>query len=293
MNFLLFPLSLTIPSSVCVSEPLDTIKVRLQSSPPSYYRNSFDCLIRTVRSEGLRSLYKGMASPLLGNAPLNAIVFGCNGHMNRLLDKQFPSKHSNSGVKTPEYARLYLSATWGGIAQCVIATPVELIKCKMQVQGMNGNGLKVYSSSFDCARQTFLKGGIRGLYRGWWSTLARDGPSYGAWFVAFEFCRYHLTPPNTVSSTPVLLVAGGLAGIATWLSTYPFDVLKSVVQTLPENTPSNQLKMSYIAKIHYRQHGFKWFFTGLGPTLVRAVPVSAVTFYVFEKCLDLFGRDRD
>jgi len=52
-----------------------------------------------------------------------------------------------------------------------------------------------------------------------------------------------------------MLFSGGMAGIATWLSTYPFDVLKSTIQTLPDETPPAQTKMLYVAKESYAKYG--------------------------------------
>lgn len=134
---------------------------------------------------------------------------------------------------------------------------------------------------------------MAGLFRGWWPTFWRDCPSYGVYFVVFEFFKHHLTPKdlNSHPSMAVLLVAGGLTGICTWASTYPFDVVKSIVQTLPEGTPKSQVRMSYVFTTNYRKHGLKFFVEGLGVTLVRAVPVNAVTLMVYEYTLNyLNGR---
>eukprot|EP01047_Picozoa_sp_COSAG01_P017008 COSAG01_NODE_888_length_12915_cov_10.708723_7_plen_141_part_00 len=55
-------------------QPLDTIKVRLQARP-GVYSGIADCAARTVRHEGVRGLFKGMVPPLVGNGPLNALLF--------------------------------------------------------------------------------------------------------------------------------------------------------------------------------------------------------------------------
>ena len=71
----------------------------------------------------------------------------------------------------------------------------------------------------------------------------------------------------------------------------PFDVLKSVIQTAPAGTPSRELTMAHVARTSYRVHGGSFFFKGLAPAIIRAIPVSAVTFYVYERCLDWMGRE--
>jgi hypothetical protein len=153
----------------------------------------------------------------------------------------------------------------------------------------------LYSGPWDCVKQLYRSGGLRAVYAGTWVTTWRDVPAYAAWFVAYEATRVALTSDADLAagapvSTQTALLAGSVAGAATWLSTYPFDVLKSVIQTAGPNTPPAELKMAYVARKAYQAHGASYFFKGLAPTLLRAVPVSAVTFYVYERCMDLFGR---
>lgn len=80
-----------------------------------------------------------------------------------------------------------------------------------------------------------------------------------------------------ISGKWTLLVAGGIAGIAAWLPGYPQDLIKSRIQYLsgPYSTKDIIFKT-------YHSTGFTGFFRGLAPTLVRAVPVNAAVFYVYE-----------
>ena len=62
-------------------QPLDTIKVRLQTMPKALpgqsplYSGALDCAKKTISKEGVRGLYKGMATPIVGVAPLYALCF--------------------------------------------------------------------------------------------------------------------------------------------------------------------------------------------------------------------------
>ena len=67
---------------------------------------------------GVLALYSGLKSPLLGNAPMNAIVFGANGNANRTLDRLWGPRDTTGG---PDYARLYLAGTWAGVLQSFVA----------------------------------------------------------------------------------------------------------------------------------------------------------------------------
>lgn len=79
-----------------------------------------------------------------------------------------------------------------------------------------------------------------------------------------------------------MLIAGGLAGTVSWAISYPIDVVKSSIQTLPEASTVVERSIVYQTRTIYKRHGFKAFFNGLGTTLVRAFPVNAVTLCMYD-----------
>jgi solute carrier family 25 carnitine/acylcarnitine transporter 20/29 len=75
---------------------------------------------------------------------------------------------------------------------------------------------------------------------------------------------------------------GGLAGEALWLASYPFDVVKSKMQTDGFGSDQKYKTMRDCFAQIWRQNGWMGFWKGIGPTLLRAMPVSAATFAVAE-----------
>ena len=66
-----------------VHNPYNNIGVDLSNSiqkdaPKLRYRNTWHCMKVTVRNDGLRGLYRGMSSPLLGIGFQKSICFGIN-----------------------------------------------------------------------------------------------------------------------------------------------------------------------------------------------------------------------
>ena len=58
----------------------DTIKVRLQTSEKAQFKGPLDCLLQTVRHEGVRGLYKGATPPLVGWMFMDS-MYGCSSFM--------------------------------------------------------------------------------------------------------------------------------------------------------------------------------------------------------------------
>ena len=73
---------------------------------------------------------------------------------------------------------------------------------------------------------------------------------------------------------------GGLAGEALWLSSYPFDVVKSKMQSDGWGSEMRYKSMRDCFGQTWRVDGLRGFWKGIGPTLLRAMPVSAGTFAV-------------
>lgn len=75
---------------------------------------------------------------------------------------------------------------------------------------------------------------------------------------------------------------GGLAGEALWLGSYPFDIVKSKMQSDGFGAEQRYKTMRDCIGQVWKAEGVRGFWKGLGPTLLRAMPVSAGTFFVAE-----------
>jgi len=154
------------------------------------------------------------------------------------------------------------------------------------------------------------------LYRGQAVTLLREAQAYGVWFLTYEYLmqadvkRRGLKDRSEVEAWR-LAAYGGLAGETLWLASYPFDVIKSKMQTdglgvagaakqvvnsgdatgAVKNAAREQFETQRYKNMRdcvaqtYREQGMAGFWRGLGPTLFRALPVSAATFAVAEMTL--------
>lgn len=117
--------------TVITGHPLDTIKVRLQTMPvppagtPPLYRGTFDCAKKTVQIEGFRGLYKGMAAPITGVAPIFAISFFGFGVGKKLI------QGSDDSLTKPQ---LFLAGAFSGVFTTAIMAPGERIKTLLQIQ---------------------------------------------------------------------------------------------------------------------------------------------------------------
>ncbi|XP_077415299.1 mitochondrial basic amino acids transporter [Vanacampus margaritifer] len=257
-------------AGVLVGHPFDTVKVRLQvqNAEKPLYRGTYHCFQSIVRQESTLGLYKGLGSPMMGLTFINAIVFGVQGNAMRKLGHDTPLNQ-------------FLAGASAGAIQCVICCPMELAKTRMQMQGTGEkkSKRKMYKNSLDCLLRIYNKEGIRGINRGMVTTLIRETPGFGVYFLAYDVLTRHLScEPEDPYLIPKLLFAGGMSGIASWISTYPVDVIKSRLQADGVGGVQRYGGIADCVRQSVRKEGWRVFTRGLTSTLLRAFPVNATTF---------------
>ncbi|CAH1791662.1 unnamed protein product [Owenia fusiformis] len=264
-------------AGVLAGHPFDTVKVRLQCQSGSLrYAGTIHCIHSIIKQESAKGMMRGITCPLIGLSFINTIVFGVQGNMQRRM-KQPDSLKSH-----------WISGCSAGLVQTVISSPMELVKTRMQIQGsgkqFSDKSSRFYKSSIHCIEHIYKNEGLKGLRRGFLMTALRDCPGFGIYFVSYEFfCGLFASKEAGGSQgemgLPGFLLAGGLAGVVSFIPMYPTDVIKSRLQA---DGMTQTLYKGPIdcAKKSYKAGGLKVFYKGLTPTLVRAFPVNAVTFAV-------------
>lgn len=253
---------------VLIGQPFDLVKVKLQTSNTSLVNIIKD----TITKEGPLGFYKGTLAPLFG-------VGAC-------VSVQFYAFHE-AKRQLPE-SNVYVHGAIAGIVNTPITAPVEQLRILLQTQPADK---KFYHGPRDALSKIYSQYGLKGIFRGFNITLLREAQAYGVWFYAYEQLIHYAQRSQGINrheiNTFQLLLAGALSGQALWLASYPLDVIKSRIQS--DLNFDKKVSSFNVAKQLFNQHGFKGFWKGIGPALVRAVPCSAGTFATVELTLRLLG----
>lgn len=133
----------------------------------------------------------------------------------------------NSAV--PALWMTFLAGTIAGLPTWVVNTPTELIKCRTQLSSPP-------ASTYAVTKDILKKSGIRGLYFGGGVTILRDSLGYGFYFWTYEFLTRLMASELRGSDgheAVKVLLCGGLAGVVSWGSIFPLDVIKTKVSIAP------------------------------------------------------------
>ncbi|KAF8928744.1 hypothetical protein BGZ58_009398 [Dissophora ornata] len=237
-------------TKLVVGHPFDTIKVRMQTSSPDYFRGSLHCLTETLKKEGPRALYKGATPPLIGWAFMDSVMLGSLSNYRLLLQGGDPN------VKlTPFWSGI--AGIGSGITVSFIAAPVEHIKARLQVQ-YDGK-TKLYSGPVDCARQLIRNNGVTGLWKGLVATLWFRSWFF-MWWGSYEIYSAQMRKRTNMSEAAINFWAGGLGANTFWTFAFPCDVVKNKIMTQPDvkNPPFPTIISCF--KHVYRTDGLRGFY---------------------------------
>lgn len=321
---------------IVIGNPLDILKVRLQAgtstavnspSPLSGTPPSPTTSVPTPISL-LRKFSTGTAAPILGYGALNALLFVSYNRTEALLNQAFPSTSRPPSSYEPisttgsNLWTTFLAGAIGGLATWVVSTPTELIKCRAQLATSPGE-----TSSWAITKQIWrTEGKLPGFYFGGTVTAVRDSVGYGFYFWSYELTTRWMerwlrangygegmdTGGVKGAETAKVLLCGGIAGVVTWVSIFPLDVIKTRVQAqvsgsppstvavgertplvnMPDAGPSKRVGAIEVARQAYRDGGLRVFFRGLTVCSVRAFIVNAVQWATYEWIMLELGQGR-
>lgn len=279
--------SATLGSMLCcyIGQPLDTIKVRIQTNP-SVYKHLIQTGANIVYKEGLTALWKGSIPTAVGMVAENAMAFGVNEALKRAIPDPSKEKgsYSISDEKFPDLVRAFGLGAFTGCCSAFVLLPSEVIKAKTQVVvGFKG------SSPVEIIRKMIRKKGFSSLFCGLDSQIVRDGVFYAVFFGMYEFnCYMFKTYVPSFPDELNYFISGGFAGMMGWSVAMPFDVPKTNVQT----KWCTNVVGSYFPEIIQiaKERGIAGFYHGLGPTLIRAFPANAALFLGVEVGKNLFDE---
>ncbi|KAI5779752.1 mitochondrial carrier domain-containing protein [Geopyxis carbonaria] len=268
--------------------PLDTIKVRMQLSrrnrAPGVKRKGFFTVGRDiVRKETPLGLYKGLGAVVTGIVPKMAIRFS-SFEFYKSLAKVDPE----SG-KIAASAVFFSGLAAGATEAVAVVTPMEVVKIRLQAQHHSmADPLDVprYRNAAHAAYTVVREEGFMALYRGVSLTALRQSTNQAVNFTAYTYMKQYaqkIQPEYTELPSYQHLLLGLVSGAMGPLSNAPIDTIKTRLQrSEAKRGESAMTRIIYIAKDMFKHEGFRAFYQGITPRIMRVAPGQAVTFSVYE-----------
>ncbi|KAK7466487.1 Fe(2+) transporter [Stygiomarasmius scandens] len=259
-------------SEHAVMYPVDSIKTRMQvfaTSPVAVYSGVGNAFTRIASTEGMRALWRGVWSVVLGAGPAHAVHFGTLEAVKELLGG------NESGNQWLATSIAGASATTAADA---LMNPFDVIKQRMQVHKSE------FRSIFTCARTVYRNEGLSAFYVSYPTTLAISIPFNAIQFTIYEHLKRTLNPRHEYSPSTHMIAGAGAGAIAAAVTT-PLDVAKTMLQTRGTSHDAeirNVRGMGDAFKVIWARDGLKGFGRGLTPRVMTTMPSSALCWLSYE-----------
>ncbi|GIM04015.1 hypothetical protein Vretimale_8654 [Volvox reticuliferus] len=158
------------------------------------------CLISTLRTEGVRGLYRGVLLSMGGVAPYLAISFT----MYDELRKRLPSDRESTSALWYPFLKMGCGAAAAVSAQTVVY-PLDTVRRCMQMNAAAGQAVR-YASATDCLRQLLRShGGVRALYRGCLTNCLKTSLGAPVHFIMYDAIKsaVQAMDPTTGVASPL------------------------------------------------------------------------------------------
>ncbi|XP_057720693.1 calcium-dependent mitochondrial ATP-magnesium/phosphate carrier protein 3-like isoform X1 [Arachis stenosperma] len=266
-------------ASRTATAPLDRLKVVLQVQTT---RARIMPAVKDIWKEGgFLGFFRGNGLNVLKVAPESAIRF-YTYEMLKTAIVNARGEEVKSDVGT--MGRLLAGGIAGAVAQTAIY-PMDLVKTRLQTHACEGGRIPSLGT---LSRDIWVQEGPRAFYRGLVPSLLGIIPYAGIDLAAYETLKdmskkyiLHEGEPGPL----VQLGCGTISGALGASCVYPLQVIRTRMQA--QSTYSG---MGDVFRKTMKHEGFRGFYKGIFPNLLKVVPSASITYLVYEsmkKGLDL------
>ncbi|KAL1833241.1 hypothetical protein DCAR_0103315 [Daucus carota subsp. sativus] len=261
--------------------PIERAKLLLQTQDSNMailsdrhkrFKGMFDCIVRTVRDEGILSLWRGNGSSVLRYYPSVALNFSLKDlYRNILRSGFFEEGHFATGASAN-----FIAGACAGCTTLIIIYPLDIAHTRLAADLGRGEA-RQFRGIYHFLSTIRQKDGIRGIYRGLPASLQGMVVHRGLYFGGFD------TIKEKMSENPELEVALWKRWIAAQavttsagLISYPLDTVRRRMMM-----QSGLEKPMYRSTLHcwkkiYRTEGITSFYRGALSNMFRSTGAAAI-----------------
>jgi len=186
---------------------------------------------------------------------------------------------------TTHAQRHLLAASVGGLVTALVVCPFDVVKTRMQVGTPASKAVvqQRYNGTLDALGKIARTEGFLSLWRGLGPALMMAVPNAVIYFNSYEFFKKKITESEQMPSAVIPLLAGSTARVIAVATLSPLELLRTNMQALDFRRMKEKGMTTFgVFSRLLGKSGLKGLWTGLGPTLVRDVPFSAIYWTGYE-----------
>lgn len=287
-----------------IAQPLDVIKIRFQLqlepiSNGSKYSSILQATSSILKEEGLVALWSGHIPAQYLSISYGIIQFA--------VFEKLITISRNTDLKTFSNYKHSINFVSGAVAATtatILSFPFDTVRTRLIAERKTE---KAYTGFTNAFITMVRKEGTLSLFKGLLPTIGQIAPHAGIQFLIYKlfthdvFNKVQYFNRQKDASKPVELtmlanlIAGSIAGFVSKAAVYPFDVLKKRLQI----QGFQQYRTSFGRQIYctgmlncvhltIKEEGFLALYKGFGPSILKAVLVSALHFAIYDEIKHIF-----
>uniref|UniRef100_A0A5B6ZA59 EF-hand domain-containing protein n=1 Tax=Davidia involucrata TaxID=16924 RepID=A0A5B6ZA59_DAVIN len=270
-------------ASRTATAPLDRLKVVLQVQTTRAY--IIPAIKNLWKEGGFLGFFRGNGLNVMKVGPESAIKFYAYEKLKNVIRDAREEDHGDIGTT----GRLIAGGLAGAVAQTAIY-PMDLVKTRLQTCACEGGKVPNLGK---LSKDIWVQEGPRAFYRGLVPSLLGIIPYAGIDLAAYETLKDMSKTHVLHDSEPgplVQLGCGTISGALGATCVYPLQVIRTRMQAQRSDTSAAYKGMSDVFWRTLQHEGFRGFYKGLFPNLLKVVPAASITYLVYEtmkKSLDL------
>ncbi|KAI8625142.1 mitochondrial carrier [Xylariaceae sp. FL1651] len=249
--------------------PFEFAKTRVQLYGHEGVRNPFYVVAKVAREEGVRALYKGCSTMIVGSIGKDAVRFMTFDSIRSLFED--PETHRLGTVQS-----IASGMVAGVVSSTVIVTPSERIKTALIDDARTGQRFR---SPWHCITVLYREQGLRGaLYSGYVTTTLKQIGTTGFRLGSYSAIKDWERSKGIAVDGPLMSFANGaVAGTITTLATQPFDTVKTKAQQARRTGTMDSVRAIMA------EDGVRGFWRGTVMRLGRTVMAGGILFTANEQ----------
>ncbi|KAE8670899.1 Mitochondrial substrate carrier family protein isoform 2 [Hibiscus syriacus] len=262
-------------ASRTATAPLDRLKVVLQVQTTN--ADILSAVNKILKEDGVLGFFRGNGLNVVKVAPESAIKFYAYEMLKNVIGDSTGDKSGDVGTS----GRLLAGGLAGAVAQCVIY-PMDLVKTRLQTCAFEGGKPPKLAK---LTKDIWVQEGPRAFYKGLVPSLLGIIPYAGIDLTVYESLKDISRSYILQDSEPgpiVQLGCGTISGALGATCVYPLQVIRTRMQAQYSTTDAAYNGMSDVFWKTLRNEGYRGFYKGLFPNLLKVVPAASITYLVYE-----------
>ncbi|XP_040573827.1 uncharacterized protein [Lepeophtheirus salmonis] len=272
-NFMLSGVAAAV--SKTAAAPIERVKLLVQNQHEMMkqgrldkpYSGVVDCTMRTLKSEGVISFWRGNLANVLRYFPTQALNFAFKDTIKGIF------KTAKDAPQTEKFAKNILSGGCAGSLSLTFVYSLDYARTRLANDAKTKDGKREFSGLIDVYTKTVKSDGVQGLYRGFTISCVGIFIYRGMYFGLYDSIKPILLGSDAGLFASFLL--GWLVTITSGLMSYPIDTIRRRMMMTSGQAVKYKGAMDCGMQI-LKNEGFMSMMKGAGANILRGVAGAGV-----------------